>query len=94
MKELVTIISQCRLGVGPDSGPGHIASAFGVPYISIFGPTSPLRVAPVGNEDLVVSAKIGCSPCYRRTCPGLNKLCMRLISVPAVLDRVDIALQR
>lgn len=85
---LVSIISRSKICVGPDSGPGHIAAALKIPYISLFGPTLPERVAPYGNEDLVIHSAIGCSPCNRRVCPGLNKLCMRLISPEVVYAKL------
>ena len=87
--ELCAVIKEAKLCIGPDSGPGHIAGAAGVPYIGLYGPTSPQRVAFYGSEHLAVHSSIGCSPCYRRRCPGLNKLCMRLISVEAVLEKVS-----
>lgn len=94
LAELVSLIKKSRFMVGPDSGPGHIAAAVKTPYISLFGPTSSKRVAPFGFEDLVVQAEIGCSPCYRRRCPGLNRLCMRLISVDAIMKKVALVEQR
>ncbi len=32
---------QCRIMVANDTGPRHIAAAFGVPVVSLFGPTDP-----------------------------------------------------
>lgn len=86
--ELISVISKTSLCVGPDSGPGHIAAAVGVPYVSIFGPTSPERTAPMGNLHLAVRSSVGCSPCYRRICPGLGKVCMRLITGDTVFEKV------
>jgi len=92
MIELLAICSVCTLGIGPDSGPAHLSSAFGRPYVTLFGPTDPARVAAWGAEDLVCRAEIACSPCMRRKCPGLDKLCMRLISPGEVLAKVELAL--
>ncbi len=91
LKELVTVLKNARLSIGPDSGPGHIAAAIGTPYIPLFGPTAPLRVAPFMSEALVVRSEIACSPCNRKKCPGLNTLCMRLITADAVLQKVRMA---
>ncbi|RMG44527.1 MAG: glycosyltransferase family 9 protein [Candidatus Dadabacteria bacterium] len=82
--ELVAVIKSLSVCTGPDSGPAHIAAAVGTPYVSLFGPTDPDRVAPQGYRHFVVRAKLPCSPCNRRVCPGLNRLCMRLISVEQV----------
>jgi lipopolysaccharide heptosyltransferase II len=90
--QLVAVLKLSSAAVGPDSGPGHIASAVGRPYVTLFGPTSPARVAPFGSEDHVVQSRIGCAPCYRRECPGLNKPCMRLIGAEAVLEKLHGAL--
>ena len=88
LRELVAIIHGAKACVGPDSGPGHIAGALGVPHVTLFGPTPSSRNAPRGSEDLSVVSSIGCSPCRRKVCPGLDKLCMRLISPDAVLAKV------
>jgi heptosyltransferase-2 len=38
---LKALTRRCRLMVTNDTGPRHIAAAFGVPLISLFGPTDP-----------------------------------------------------
>ena len=93
LRELVGIIQGARACVGPDSGPGHIAGALGVPHVTLFGPTPAGRNAPRGSEALSVVSSIGCSPCRRRVCPGLDKLCMRLISPDSVLERLNLAIR-
>lgn len=88
LSELVAVIKGATVCVGPDSGPGHIAGAVGTPHITLFGPTPVVRNAPRGSEELVISATTGCSPCKRRVCPGLDKICMRLIRPEMVFEKV------
>lgn len=89
LPDLVGIMRGASAGVGPDSGPGHIAAAVGRRYVGIFGPTSPIRTAPFGSEGLAVQSSVGCAPCYRRRCPGLDTVCMRLVSPEAVWERLE-----
>lgn len=92
LRELVALVHGARACVGPDSGPGHIAGALGVPHVTLFGPTPAARNAPRGSENLSVTSALGCAPCRRRVCPGLDKLCMRLISPDAVLGKLRLGL--
>jgi lipopolysaccharide heptosyltransferase I len=92
LRDLVGLIHGARVCVGPDSGPAHIAGSLGVPHVTLFGPTPSERNAPRGSEGLSIRASLGCSPCRRRVCPGLDKLCMRLISPAQVLERISSAL--
>lgn len=89
LSELPFILKNSVLAVGPDSGPGHIASAVGTRYIGLFGPTSPDRVAPYGSEGLVIQSKISCAGCNFRSCPGLSKLCMQLIRPELVWKKIS-----
>ena len=89
LAELIFLMSRAKLGIGPDSGPGHVAAAFRTPYVALFGPTDWRRVAPYGSEHLAVSAHTPCSPCWRKHCPGLNKVCMRLISASMVWNEAQ-----
>ena len=77
--ELTAILSRAAAGIGPDSGPGHIAAAVGTPDITLFGPTPPDRVVPYRCEDLAVVAHTDCAGCYRKQCPYPECTCMTTI---------------
>ena len=85
LRELGALFSLCRLAIGSDCGPMHIAAAVGLPVISLFGATSEKRSAPYGSEHLVINTKESCSPCYRRECPGRGMICMKNITSAMVL---------
>jgi ADP-heptose:LPS heptosyltransferase len=85
LADVFGILSVCKVVIGPDSGPGHMASLLEVPYIALFGPTDPVKTAPKGS--LVVSANVPCAPCYRRKCPGLGNICMRAITPEVVFNK-------
>jgi lipopolysaccharide heptosyltransferase II len=90
--ELTALLKAARAAVGPDSGPGHLAAAVGTPYVSLFGPTDPRRVAPWRCERWVVRAGLACAPCNKRRCPDPSHPCMRRIPIDAVLEKLDDAL--
>jgi heptosyltransferase-2 len=48
------ILKRSRLVVANDTGPGHLASAVGVPLISVLGPTDAARYRPRGGRVSVV----------------------------------------
>jgi ADP-heptose:LPS heptosyltransferase len=86
--QLMGVLASSAAVIGPDSGPGHLSSLVGTPYVTIFGPTDPKRVAPFGSETFSIIPAIGCAPCWRRSCPGLNNLCMRLHSPSDMVAQV------
>ncbi len=86
--ELAAVLKEAELAVGPDCGSGHLASAVGTPYVTLFGPTSPERTAPYGSEHLVVSANLACAPCYKKHCPRKDISCMRSIRVEDVKKKI------
>jgi ADP-heptose:LPS heptosyltransferase len=88
LAELMGVLASCSAVIGPDSGPGHLSSLLGTPYVTVFGPTDPVRVAPLGSEHLAVVPQVACAPCWRRRCPGLDTLCMRLHSPREMVARV------
>ena len=93
LRDLIGIFSRARLGIGPDSGPMHIAAAVGTPVISLWGATSPIRSAPWGSEDLVLYGSAACSPCYTRDCK-IQRACMQRITPEQVLDKARHVLNR
>ena len=44
--QLVTLLSDCALYIGPDTSITHLAAASGAPVLALFGPTNPQRWAP------------------------------------------------
>ena len=88
LSELVATLKRVAVAIGPDSGPSHVAAAVGTPYVSLFGPTSPERTAPYGSETLVVRARVDCAPCYKKHCPGRDKICMKNISIEKVKEKI------
>jgi heptosyltransferase-2 len=52
----------CRLLVTNDTGGMHLANALGVPLIGLFGPTNPIRTAPVFTATTCLLQPPGCLP--------------------------------
>lgn len=46
LRETIAVLSRMDLCVGIDTGPVHLAASFGLPVISLFGPSDPNRWAP------------------------------------------------
>ncbi len=85
IEELPALLAACRLFVGNDSGPMHVAAAAGLPVVAIFGPTDPEGTAPVTPRCTVVRRSVFCSPCFLRECP-IDHRCMTRIEVEAVFQ--------
>lgn len=85
LRELMVVIKRCRLFLTNDTGPMHIASAFGVPLVAIFGPTDHLATSPFGANHAMVRKPVTCSPCLLRACP-IDHRCMTNISVEQVVQ--------
>jgi heptosyltransferase I len=89
--ELAALIRRADICVTNDSGAMHLAVALGRPVVSIFGPTSPLRIGPYGRPDAAVRISLPCSPCHLRKlrdCPH-DHACMKQVSSQMVLERIQ-----
>ncbi|MEI7998903.1 MAG: glycosyltransferase family 9 protein, partial [Candidatus Omnitrophota bacterium] len=72
LNHVAALIAQCKVVVSNDSGLMHLATAFRIPVVAIFGPTHPqLGFAPWGDNNKVFYSKISCSPCSR--CPARRR---------------------
>lgn len=92
LSQLAALLKRCRLLISNDSGPVHIASAVGIPVISIFGRNqaglSPVRWGPIGKHDRYLHKEVGCSVCLAHKCViGFD--CLKAITVEDVLKTVD-----
>jgi heptosyltransferase-2 len=87
--ELVSHISNLDLFITGDSGPMHVAAAFQVPTVAIFGPTKDNETSQWMNEkSFIVKRDLDCQPCMKRTCPLQHHDCMKLIKAEEVLSAV------
>jgi heptosyltransferase-2 len=77
--DLPSLLSQCHLFIGNDSGAMHVAAAVGLPVVAVFGPTDPLGTSPVTPRCTVVQEKPYCSPCFLRRCPTDHR-CMTKVT--------------
>lgn len=82
---LAALIRHCRLFLGGDTGPLHLAHALGAPVLCLIGPTDPRRNGPYGAPEKVVFGELPCSYCYKRF--GEAKACLLQHSPAAVLRR-------
>ena len=82
--ELPSLLSQCHLFLGNDSGAMHVAAAVGLPVVAIFGPTDPEGTAPVTPRASIAQQKPYCSPCFLRRCPTDHR-CMKAVT-PAIVE--------
>jgi heptosyltransferase-3 len=54
LAETISLIAGASLFIGNDSGPAHIAAAFGKPTVVLFGPSNPVTWAPWRTESRVL----------------------------------------
>jgi heptosyltransferase-2 len=89
ISELISHVSNLDLFITGDSGPMHVAAAFQVPTVAIFGPTKDKETSQWMNEkNIIVKKNLDCQPCMQRTCPLGHHNCMNLVKAVDVLDAV------
>ncbi len=59
LPEIKSLMAGAQLFVGNDSGPAHIAAAFGIPVVVLFGSSNPVTWAPWRTEARVLTARAG-----------------------------------
>lgn len=60
-----------------DSGPRHLATAFRVPVLTLFGPTFIAWTRTQHPQALHLQVPVPCGPCQRPVCPEGHHRCMR-----------------
>ena len=89
IEELCSHIAGCSLFITNDSGPMHVAAAYQVPTVAIFGPTKYKETSQWMNEkSVIVRKEMECSPCMKRECPLGHHECMTKIHAPEVISAI------
>ena len=85
---LKSIFKRANLLVTNDSGSRHLAISFGVPTVTIFGPTDPDWTELNCPFERKVMVDVDCRPCQQKICPLAGTpqelQCMKLIEVDDV----------
>ena len=82
---LKAAINRLDLLIGNDSGPRHVAIAFGVPVICIMGPTKPVYSCGPYEKGAVLRVDVYCGPCQQPTC-ATDHRCMTRITAGSVVE--------
>lgn len=95
IREMFCLIGLCKLFVGNDAGPMHVAAAQGVKTIGLFGCNLPIRFGPFGSANIPIRKQKG-DACINvhmgevgKCRHGAENACVKSIMVDDVIDAVD-----
>lgn len=93
LNESLTLIGASQNFLSNDSGLMHVAGAFGVAQVAIFGPTDVSATYPHNPKASVIYHKVSCSPCFKRHCP-IGHDCMKAVSDGEVWDALQALVEK
>jgi heptosyltransferase-2 len=91
--EAFALIAAAHRVVSNDSGLMHVAAAFGVPQVAVYGSSSPEHTPPLNplaqvlwlKREATYAPALDCAPCFERDCPLGHTRCLQDISPERVL---------
>ena len=96
--QALELISAAQAMVSNDSGLMHVAAAFGIAQVALFGSSSPLHTPPLNERAQVLWLKndptyrppLDCAPCFERECPLGHTRCLNDIPAERVLSLLPV----
>lgn len=107
--QLAAILERCKVFIGADSGPLHVAQAINTPTVGIFGCTDPdliqIRNAQIYKAVTAPPLQVGCLGCHhiqKFEHPGFRceregedyDRCMKMVRPEDVFEAIDTVLER
>jgi heptosyltransferase II len=94
--DAMALIAASRGVVSNDSGLMHVAAAFGLPQVAVFGSTSPEHTPPLNARAAVIWLKeelqLDCMPCFERLCRFGHTRCLTEVSAARVETALELKL--
>lgn len=93
LMDAFALIAGARAMISNDSGLMHVAAAFGLQQVALFGSSSPRHTPPLNARAQVIWLKddptyqppLDCAPCFERECPLGHQRCLNDIAPERVL---------
>ena len=86
LAELKSLMKRSHLLLGNDTGPRHIARAFSIPMVTVFGPTFAEWTATSYSVERILQIDVDCGPCHKKVCPFGHLDCMTGVTVDMVFN--------
>lgn len=84
--ELVAFYKHCKLFVGGDSGPMHLAASTGIPVYALFGPSNEAIWAPLGDNTTLLRGSESCGAnCNAWDCDFAYR-CLRSLRPESIME--------
>jgi len=89
-RQLIPLLAACRLFLGTDSGPKHLAACAGTPSVCVFSARNLPGVwfPPGGKRNRILYRRMECENCRLEACVEKAKECILSISINEVSDAV------
>jgi len=85
IKQLAALFAACRIYIGNDSGPAHLAAAVGAKIVALYGPQEPGLFGVLAERSHKIKESCFCSPCWQHICLFDGKNCMSKITSENVM---------
>lgn len=90
---VISVVKECALFIGNDSGPMHLANLYNKRSIILWGPGNLERIRPIGDNMTLIYDDISCRPCSQHRHPqrcaiGENK-CLTGITSDRVISKIQ-----
>ncbi len=82
LRDSIALISRASAVISPDTGFLHVASAFGIPVVGIYGPSDPVRNGPFNTRYRLVFTSCTNIGCGKRNC----SICSSMVPIDRVVS--------
>jgi hypothetical protein len=93
LRQLAAVLAHCRMYVGLEGTPMHMARAVDCPSVIVYGGrVRPDQIGYICNENLYNNVE--CAPCWLDTRCDFGRICMETIPAAAVIEAAERLLAR